>query len=132
MSTSIFKCYISFFFNDTATTEIYTYSHTLSLHDALPIYDVDDGVDARPGTRQEEIHRDVAAVVLAEPHEGEHGEGGAGLDQLEVAGDRAQADGDQVAADDAEDSQDHRGDQRSAAGHRRPVGDALDDPIDSW
>src|SRR3546814_4445984 len=28
-------CY--FFFNDTATTEIYTYRHTLSLHDALPI-----------------------------------------------------------------------------------------------
>src|SRR3546814_7527715 len=27
-----------FFFNDTATTEIYTYLHTLSLHDALPIY----------------------------------------------------------------------------------------------
>src|SRR3546814_11632514 len=27
-----------FFFNDTATTEIYTYWHTLSLHDALPIY----------------------------------------------------------------------------------------------
>src|SRR5216110_3830501 len=26
-----------FFFNDTATTEIYTSSHTLSLHDALPI-----------------------------------------------------------------------------------------------
>src|SRR3546814_6828297 len=26
-----------FFFNDTATTEIYTYLHTLSLHDALPI-----------------------------------------------------------------------------------------------
>src|SRR3546814_8600359 len=25
------------FFNDTATTEIYTYCHTLSLHDALPI-----------------------------------------------------------------------------------------------
>src|SRR3546814_7980619 len=25
------------FFNDTATTEIYTYRHTLSLHDALPI-----------------------------------------------------------------------------------------------
>ena len=24
-------------FNDTATTEIYTYDHTLSLHDALPI-----------------------------------------------------------------------------------------------
>src|SRR5213082_4118356 len=26
-----------FFFNDTATTEIYTVSYTLSLHDALPI-----------------------------------------------------------------------------------------------
>src|SRR6187431_1950451 len=26
-----------FFFNDTATTEIYTTVHTLSLHDALPI-----------------------------------------------------------------------------------------------
>src|SRR2546427_8671977 len=31
-----------FFFNDTATTEIYT----LSLHDALPIYARDGGVDA--------------------------------------------------------------------------------------
>src|SRR3546814_10824693 len=29
--------YWNFFFNDTATTEIYTYGHTLSLHDALPI-----------------------------------------------------------------------------------------------
>src|SRR3546814_936242 len=28
---------VYFFFNDTATTEIYTYGHTLSLHDALPI-----------------------------------------------------------------------------------------------
>src|SRR3546814_7523685 len=26
-----------FFFNDPATTEVYTYRHTLSLHDALPI-----------------------------------------------------------------------------------------------
>src|SRR3546814_3025811 len=32
-----------FFFNDTATTEIYTYLHTLSLHDALPIYERDEG-----------------------------------------------------------------------------------------
>src|SRR3546814_19188181 len=30
------------FFNDTATTEIYTYLHTLSLHDALPISDDQD------------------------------------------------------------------------------------------
>src|SRR3546814_11056524 len=28
---------VFFFFNDTATTGIYTYRHTLSLHDALPI-----------------------------------------------------------------------------------------------
>src|SRR3546814_11109354 len=28
-----------FFFYDTATTEIYTYLHTLSLHDALPIFE---------------------------------------------------------------------------------------------
>src|SRR3546814_6578091 len=29
--------YVCFFFNDTATTDIYTDGHTLSLHDALPI-----------------------------------------------------------------------------------------------
>src|SRR3546814_14059185 len=29
-----------FVFKDTATTEIYTYGHTLSLHDALPISSV--------------------------------------------------------------------------------------------
>src|SRR3546814_14995499 len=28
---------MGFCFNETATTEIYTYGHTLSLHDALPI-----------------------------------------------------------------------------------------------
>src|SRR3546814_2953068 len=31
-----------FFFNDTSTTEIFTYLHTLSLHDALPILVVED------------------------------------------------------------------------------------------
>src|SRR5213082_3390264 len=31
------RFYFFFFFNDTATTEIYTVSDTLSLHDALPI-----------------------------------------------------------------------------------------------
>src|SRR6058998_4110526 len=30
-------CVFFFFFNDTATTEIYTVMNTLSLHDALPI-----------------------------------------------------------------------------------------------
>src|SRR3546814_6917355 len=34
-----------FFCNDTATTESYTYGHTLSLHDALPI---SQAVPARP------------------------------------------------------------------------------------
>src|SRR6266496_4934320 len=34
MYLSMSKCVLFFFFNDTATTEIYT----LSLHDALPIY----------------------------------------------------------------------------------------------
>src|SRR3546814_6936655 len=33
----VFTNILCFFFNDTATTEIYTYWHTLSLHDALPI-----------------------------------------------------------------------------------------------
>src|SRR3712207_7737517 len=37
-----------FFFNDTATTEIYT----LSLHDALPIYDAPAGGGARGGERR--------------------------------------------------------------------------------
>src|SRR3546814_19971440 len=38
-----------FFFNDTATTEIYTYLHTLSLHDALPISGPGAGAAARAG-----------------------------------------------------------------------------------
>src|SRR3546814_13192021 len=32
-----YKYFSLCFFNDKATTEIYTYGHTLSLHDALPI-----------------------------------------------------------------------------------------------
>src|SRR3546814_7050306 len=38
-----------FFFNDKATTEIYTYGHTLSLHDALPIYRGQRTLDAFAG-----------------------------------------------------------------------------------
>src|SRR3546814_14792778 len=38
---SVYVC----FFNDTATTEIYTYRHTLSLHDALPICALIEGVE---------------------------------------------------------------------------------------
>src|SRR3546814_12520260 len=38
---------VLFFFNDTATTEIYTYLHTLSRHDALPIWARYWGVEAQ-------------------------------------------------------------------------------------
>src|SRR3712207_9232974 len=41
--TSNSSCYRCFFFNDTATTEIYT----LSLHDALPILKADDDAGGR-------------------------------------------------------------------------------------
>src|SRR3546814_16891981 len=34
----LYVCFCLFFFIYTATTEIYTYGHTRSLHDALPIY----------------------------------------------------------------------------------------------
>src|SRR5881296_4791841 len=34
-------CFFCLFFNDTATTEIYTLLYTLSLHDALPISALD-------------------------------------------------------------------------------------------
>src|SRR3546814_18320792 len=37
MLTYYFFVSFLFCFNETATTEIYTYLHTLSLHDALPI-----------------------------------------------------------------------------------------------
>src|SRR5262245_66067282 len=40
-----FFCFFFFFFNDTATTEIYT----LSLHDALPIFDGTRWVPCKPG-----------------------------------------------------------------------------------
>src|SRR5256885_15398529 len=57
--TSIF-----FFFNDTATTEIYT----LSLHDALPIYVVQEAPDGallalRPGGAAGRLLEEVGNVV---------------------------------------------------------------------
>src|SRR5688572_31664756 len=56
--------YSFFFFNDTATTEIYT----LSLHDALPIYvdDVDADV-AGVGQRVDRRLEEEVAGVLAGP-----------------------------------------------------------------
>src|SRR2546426_4957155 len=42
-----------FFFNDTATTEIYT----LSLHDALPIYEVEAPAQIAAGDAPQRTHR---------------------------------------------------------------------------
>src|SRR3546814_10352807 len=42
---------VYFFFIDTASTEIYTYLHTLSLHDALPIF-FEDFIGMVPMGRQ--------------------------------------------------------------------------------
>src|SRR5256885_10847902 len=67
-----------FFFNDTATTEIYT----LSLHDALPIYLAEDQqgltevLDGVEGAHPEQVlfqgpdEALGAAVALGRPHEG--------------------------------------------------------------
>src|SRR3546814_20444905 len=57
-----------FFFNDTATTEIYTYGHTLSLHDALPISapaDLDQELRAGiPATVPGVVHTDLLTAGL--------------------------------------------------------------------
>src|SRR3546814_20909009 len=89
-----------FFFNDPATTDIYTYGHTLSLHDALPIYAYARTAAARAGERGTawsarrrraggvghagnasgpragELHRDSAAV--GDDHDCRHPFGAAG------------------------------------------------------
>src|SRR2546429_7166892 len=59
--------FVFFFFNDTATTEIYT----LSLHDALPIYALrraGAGRDHRPRIRQ--VHEGHARTQSAAPAAG--------------------------------------------------------------
>src|SRR3712207_9575464 len=74
------RCLVVFFFNDTATTEIYT----LSLHDALPIYDhpgAGDG-ELRPGDQRREVRtaqveRGLDAVhAHGQPARLGHGDGG--------------------------------------------------------
>src|SRR6266487_6858300 len=50
-----------FFFNDTATTEIYT----LSLHDALPIYRVEPSDCCHGATRPRQGHQAQVDPVLA-------------------------------------------------------------------
>src|SRR3546814_3828853 len=53
--------HLSCFFNDTATTEIYTYEHTLSLHDALPI----PGLCMAATRRPTQVHDPDAATSSA-------------------------------------------------------------------
>src|SRR2546429_9412882 len=55
-----------FFFNDTATTEIYT----LSLHDALPIYG-----RGEPVRRGDDLRGAARALEIAREHRGEPGAG---------------------------------------------------------
>src|SRR3546814_2410145 len=73
-------CYILcfFFFNDTATTEIYTYLHTLSLHDALPI--CPPRIEDLPGDPANAVSRvpsrvqNPASAAYIEPHVGQRSE----------------------------------------------------------
>src|SRR3712207_8577869 len=60
---------VFFFFNDTATTEIYT----LSLHDALPIYG-GEPLSAREGLRSHRVHREVAVSQPEPRFAAEHAE----------------------------------------------------------
>src|SRR3546814_14412761 len=79
---------VLFFFNATATTEIYTYCHTLSLHDALPIFHRHDIPRAR---------RNETALALGNPGPGglmalgpclDHALGHQDLDAFGLAPDR--------------------------------------------
>src|SRR3546814_11486805 len=61
-------CHFLFFFSDSATTELYTYGHTLSLHDALPISrgareHRPAGLGTRRRRRLAEKRRQAAAAV---------------------------------------------------------------------
>ena len=56
-----------FFFNDTATTEIYTIAYTLSLHDALPISHTHTHTNVGKGTRMN-MGRPLSRMVSAVLH----------------------------------------------------------------
>src|SRR3712207_8516823 len=67
VSTSLILRYVFFFFNDTATTEIYT----LSLHDALPIFEQIQrliGVDLALQFG-DDVHDRRHAVIAGDRHE---------------------------------------------------------------
>src|SRR3546814_4157997 len=64
-------CHSFCFFNDTATPEIYTYCHTLSLHDALPIWVIAKGLPASPGAAcgQAVFDADTAERLAGQNHD---------------------------------------------------------------
>src|SRR3546814_20604039 len=67
----LYLCILIFFFNDTATTQIYTYGHTLSLHDALPIFIKRQLLLGATGTHGEKLSRGERILVCsAHPGEG--------------------------------------------------------------
>src|SRR3546814_11707657 len=51
----LIRWWIMFFFNVAATTEIYTYLHPLSLHDALPISEGCLGLRGASGGRRDRV-----------------------------------------------------------------------------
>ena len=55
-----YACFCVFFFNDTATTEIYT----LSLHDALPIYFSERTLIITPGDREDMILAAISSSAI--------------------------------------------------------------------
>src|SRR3546814_13197505 len=59
----VWLLYLFFFFKDTATAEIYTYCHPLSLHAALPI--CDDGERIAAAGRRVVVERSQVAVAAA-------------------------------------------------------------------
>src|SRR5438445_10692220 len=61
------SCFFFFFFNDPATTEIYT----LSLHDALPIFIVQVGDDLARGRGQPRVARACEPEMRSEEHTSE-------------------------------------------------------------
>src|SRR3546814_18981568 len=67
------------FFNETATTEIYPYCHTLSLHDALPIYNREHaprhGIVERTGGQRERSECGVGEATFVDDAR-EHRESG--------------------------------------------------------
>src|SRR3546814_14266842 len=53
----------AFFFDETATTEIYTYGHTLALHDALPIFSAADEESLGP-IAQERLEKPMIRLAV--------------------------------------------------------------------